>query len=114
VIVSNHGGRQLDSSPATIDVLPEIVSAVGDQCEILLDGGVRRGTDIVKALALGAKAVLIGRPALWALAYDGENGVNQMLAILREEFDTTMALCGCRNVGEIRRDLLFRVNPQNG
>lgn len=107
IIVSNHGGRQLDSSPASIEVLPEIVDAVGGQCEILLDGGIRRGTDIIKALALGAKAVLIGRPTLWGLAVNGEGGVGQVLEILRAEFDTSMALCGCRTVSEISHDLIF-------
>ncbi|CAN8007793.1 unnamed protein product [Ixodes pacificus] len=96
LLVSNHGGRQLDGLPATIEVLPEIVSAVRGRVEVYVDGGVRRGTDVVKALALGAKAVFVGRPALWGLAYNGETGVRKMLAILREELDRALALMGMR------------------
>jgi 4-hydroxymandelate oxidase len=105
VIVSNHGGRQLDTSPATLRVLEEVAAAVGDQCTVLLDGGIRRGTDVVKALALGAHAVLMGRPILWGLAIDGEQGVDMVLKIIREEFDEAMALCGCACINDIRRDL---------
>jgi isopentenyl diphosphate isomerase/L-lactate dehydrogenase-like FMN-dependent dehydrogenase len=108
IIVSNHGGRQLDTTPAAIDVLPEVVEAVGGQAEILMDGGIRRGTDILKALARGAKAVLIGRPMLWALAYDGENGVRLALDLLVEEFDQAMALSGCRTTDDITEDLLVK------
>ena len=79
VIVSNHGGRQVDTAPATIDVLASIIDAVGDRVEVIVDGGIRRGTDIVKALALGAKAVQVGRPVLWGLAVAGEQGVTDML-----------------------------------
>jgi len=107
IIVSNHGGRQLDTAPAAIDVLPEIADAVGDQVDILVDGGIRRGTDIIKALALGAKAVLVGRPILWALAYDGERGVRLALDLLMEEFSQAMALCGCRSTDEITEDLIL-------
>ena len=107
IIVSNHGGRQLDGAPATIDVLPEIVDAVGGQIEILLDGGVRRGTDVLKAIALGAKAVLIGRPYVWGLAANGEAGVRRVLELLREEFDTALALVGKRSVAEIDASILF-------
>jgi 4-hydroxymandelate oxidase len=78
---------------------------VGDQCTVLLDGGIRRGTDVVKALALGAHAVLMGRPILWGLAIDGEQGVDMVLKIIREEFDEAMALCGCASIHDIRRDL---------
>ncbi len=106
IVVSNHGGRQLDTCRATIEVLPEVVDAVSGKMEILVDGGIRRGTDIVKAIALGAKAVLAGRPVLWGLAHDGENGVRQVLQILRNEFDLAMALCGCRSVGEITKNLI--------
>lgn len=106
VIVSNHGGRQLDTAPATLDVLPDIAEVVGDRTEVLLDGGIRRGSDVVKALALGARAVLAGRPVLWGLAVDGENGVSQVLSILREEFDLAMALCGCPKVEDITRALI--------
>ena len=106
VIVSNHGGRQLDSSPATIDALPGVVEAVAGQVPVLLDGGVRRGTDVVKALALGARAVLVGRPILWGLAVAGEDGAYRVLELLKAEFDLAMALCGVRTVGEIERGLV--------
>jgi isopentenyl diphosphate isomerase/L-lactate dehydrogenase-like FMN-dependent dehydrogenase len=95
VVVSNHGGRQLDGVAATIDLLPEVVDTVGGRCEVLLDGGVRRGTDVAKALALGARAVLIGRAFLWGLAADGERGVSRVLELLRRELTTTLALLGC-------------------
>jgi 4-hydroxymandelate oxidase len=106
VVVSNHGGRQLDSAPASLRVLPEIAQAVAGRAEVYLDGGVRRGSDLVKAIALGARAVLIGRPILWGLAAEGENGVGRVLSLLRGEFDNAMALCGCRSVDEITADLV--------
>ncbi len=106
VFVSNHGGRQLDGSPATLDVLGEVVNAVDGRAEVYLDGGVRRGTDVVKALALGARAVAVGRPAVWALASGGERGVRRMLELLREETDIAMALCGASSPGELGEDLL--------
>lgn len=106
VIVSNHGGRQLDSSPATIEALPRVVEAVAGKIPVLIDGGVRRGTDVVKAVALGAKAVLIGRPILWGLAANGEEGAYRVLELLKAEFDLAMALCGARTVGEIGRELV--------
>jgi 4-hydroxymandelate oxidase len=106
IVVSNHGGRQLDSSPATIDVLPRIADAVADRGEIIIDGGVRRGTDVIKALALGARAVLVGRPILWGLAAGGRDGVALALAMLRRELDLAMALCGCPDVASITRDLV--------
>lgn len=106
IVVSNHGGRQLDTSRATIDVLPEISETVNGKIEILLDGGIRRGTDIVKAVALGAKAVLIGRPVLWGLASDGQAGVSAVLEIFRKELDIAMALCGCDSVKKISKDLI--------
>lgn len=106
VVVSNHGGRQLDASPATIDVLPRIVDAVAGRGEILLDGGVRRGADVVKAIALGARAVLVGRPVLWGLAAGGREGVAMALGLLRRELDLAMALCGCADVEAITRDLV--------
>jgi 4-hydroxymandelate oxidase len=108
VIVSNHGGRQLDASPATIDVLAHIADSVADGGEVYLDGGVRRGTDVVTALALGARAVLVGRPVLWGLAVDGRAGVASTLGILRRELDLAMALCGCPTVADITRDLVAR------
>jgi (S)-2-hydroxy-acid oxidase len=103
IIVSNHGARQLDSVPATIEALPEIVEAVRGRCDVFLDGGVRTGGDVFKALALGAKAVFIGRPVLWGLAYEGETGASKVLEIMREEFSLAMALAGCRSVEEIVR-----------
>jgi 4-hydroxymandelate oxidase len=107
IVVSNHGGRQLDTAPSTIEVLPKIAEAVDNRIEIIIDGGIRRGTDVIKAIALGAKAVLIGRPVLWGLAVDGEQGVSIVLSLLRNEFDLAMALCGCRSIAEITRDLLI-------
>jgi isopentenyl diphosphate isomerase/L-lactate dehydrogenase-like FMN-dependent dehydrogenase len=95
VVVSNHGGRQLDGSPATLDVLPEVVEAAAGRAEVYLDGGVRRGTDVAKALALGARAVLVGRPALWGLAAGGEDGARQVLEIFREEIRLAQVLLGC-------------------
>jgi len=106
IVVSNHGGRQLDTCRATIDVLPEIAEAVNDKIEILIDGGIRRGTDVLKAIALGAKAVLIGRPVIWGLAAGGEKGVSQVLEILHKEFDVAMALCGCNSVKSISKELI--------
>ena len=106
IVVSNHGGRQLDGSPATIDVLAPIADAVGRDVEILLDGGVRRGTDVLKALALGARAVLVGRPILWGLAWSGEAGATFVLETLRRELDLAMALAGTPTLGAITRDLL--------
>lgn len=106
IVVSNHGGRQLDTSPATIDVLPAIADAVAGRCEIYLDGGVRRGTDVIKAIALGARAVLIGRPVLWGLAVDGRPGVAAILAMLRDELSRAMALSGSPNVAALTRDLV--------
>jgi 4-hydroxymandelate oxidase len=107
VVVSNHGGRQLDTAPATIEVLPEIADALaGSPVEVLVDGGVRRGTDVVKALALGARAVLVGRPILWGLATGGEDGAAWVLGLLRGELDLTMALAGTPTVADITRDLV--------
>lgn len=111
IIVSNHGGRQLDTVPATIKVLPAIAAAVNGQVDLLLDGGVRRGTDILKAVALGAKAIMIGRPILWGLAADGQAGVEQILTILRDEFDLAMMLAGCASIADITPDLIY--NSQN-
>jgi L-lactate dehydrogenase (cytochrome) len=101
VVVSNHGGRQLEGAPATLRVLPEIVAEVGDDIEVLLDGGIRRGSDVVKALALGARAVLIGRPYLYGLATSGRQGVERVLDILAEEMSRTMALLGCPGVDSL-------------
>jgi 4-hydroxymandelate oxidase len=106
VIVSNHGGRHLDAAVATADALPEVAAALGGKAEVYVDGGIRRGTDIVKAIALGARAVLIGRPAVWGLALGGADGVRDVFAHLRGELMRTMALCGVAKVGEITRDLV--------
>lgn len=106
VVVSNHGGRQLDASPATIDVLPRIADAVAGRGELYLDGGIRRGTDVVKALALGARAVFVGRPVLWGLAAGGREGVAAALGILRRELDLALALCGCADIASVTRDLV--------
>lgn len=108
IIVSNHGGRQLDGVPASVEALPGVAEAVGDHTEVYLDGGVRRGTDVLKALALGARAVLIGRPVLWGLTVDGESGALRVLEILREELDRALALAGQGNVGNLDADLVRR------
>jgi L-lactate dehydrogenase (cytochrome) len=108
IIVSNHGGRQLDGAPATLEVLPEIVDAVGGQAEVLLDSGIRRGEDVVKALALGARAVMIGRPYLYGLSAAGEAGVELALGILKGEIDRTLALIGVPKVSDLDRSMLRR------
>jgi len=102
-MISNHGGRQLDTSPAPIEVLPEIVDEVGDKLEVILEGGVRRGVHVLKALALGATAVSFGRPYLYALGAGGEAGVDQVLEYFRSDIERDMRLLGCRNVREIDR-----------
>lgn len=106
VVVSNHGARNFDSAIASIDALPAIADAIGHRATILLDSGVRRGSDVAKALALGAKAVLVGRPALYGIATAGEAGARHALGLLRAELDKVMAYAGCREVGAIDRDLL--------
>ncbi|MDQ6828062.1 MAG: alpha-hydroxy-acid oxidizing protein [Gemmatimonadota bacterium] len=108
IIVSNHGGRQLDGVPATISVLRDVSNAVNGACEVLLDGGVRRGTDVLKALALGARAVLLGRPVLWGLTLDGESGARAVLEHLRAETALAMGLAGCASVAELSEDLIWR------
>lgn len=110
VIVSNHGGRQLDGIPASVDALVDVVDAVGEQVEVLMDGGVRRGSDVARALALGARAVMIGRPWVWALA-QGEPGVQRMLALLRTDLDRTLRLLGCPSVSALDRSYL-RTRPR--
>ena len=100
IIVSNHGGRQLDTVPATIELLPAIVAAVDGRVPVLLDGGIRRGTDVVKAIALGAQAVGIGRPVLWGLTVAGAEGVLQVLEMLRSELARALTLCGCEAIGD--------------
>ncbi|XP_048193077.1 2-Hydroxyacid oxidase 2-like isoform X1 [Perognathus longimembris pacificus] len=106
ILVSNHGGRQLDEVPASIDALAEVVAAVQGRMEVYLDGGVRTGNDVLKALALGAKCIFLGRPILWGLTCKGEKGVEEVLNILKEEFRTSMTLTGCRSIAEINRDLI--------
>src|SRR5688500_18574697 len=106
VIVSNHGGRQLDTAIASVRALPEVAEAVAGRAEVLRDGGVRRGTDVIKAIALGARAVLVGRPVVWGLAAAGESGARRVLELLRAEVDLAMALCGCPTVGDITPDLI--------
>lgn len=106
IVVSNHGGRQLDASPPTAEALPRVVDAIGGAAEVLVDGGIRRGVDVLRALALGARAVLVGRPVLWGLAAGGRDGAAAALAILRRELDLAMALSGCPDVASITRDLL--------
>ena len=101
IVVSNHGGRQLDTAPATCEVLPHVVEAVGGRCEVYVDGGIRRGSDVLKAMALGARAVMVGRPVLWGLCAGGEQGAANVLEILRRELDEAMLLCGCNNLDDI-------------
>ena len=106
IVVSNHGGRRLDGMPATIDRMQRVAEVTGDKAELLLDSGVRRGTDVLKALALGARAVLVGRPQAWSLAAAGEAGVSQMLGFFKEELENAMISCGCKDVGDITSELL--------
>jgi L-lactate dehydrogenase (cytochrome) len=107
IVVSNHGGRQLDGAPATIRVLPEIAGAVGDRLEVLFDGGIRSGQDVIKALALGARGCLIGRAYLYGLAAMGEAGVRKALGIIRDEMDITMMLTGLRDLKQVPREVLY-------
>ncbi|MEO6578073.1 MAG: alpha-hydroxy acid oxidase, partial [Candidatus Limnocylindria bacterium] len=104
--VSNHGGRQLDTSVAGADALPEVAAAVGDRALLVVDGGVRRGVDVLKALALGADLVAVGRPVIWGLATDGADGVRRVLEILRDELELAMALSGCTILAEVTSDLI--------
>ena len=106
VVVSNHGGRQLDGAPATARVLPAIAERLDGDGTILVDGGIRRGTDVVKALSLGAHGVLVGRPVLWGLAADGERGVRRVLGMFNEELERAMALCGCPAIADLTSDLI--------
>jgi len=112
IIVSNHGGRQLDGTPATLDALVECAEAAKGRIAIFIDGGFRKGSDIFKALALGADCVWVGRPALWGLAYDGEAGVELMLRMLHDEFKKTMQLMGCNSIKDIRRSHLATMNSK--
>jgi len=106
IVVSNHGGRQMDTAPATVEVLPRCAESVEGRVPILLDGGVRRGLDVLKAIALGATAVQVGRPVLWGLAAGGQPGVESALGLLRQELDLAMALAGCPNLKAVTRDLI--------
>jgi 4-hydroxymandelate oxidase len=108
VIVSNHGGRNLDTLPATIEALPEVTARVAGRVPVLVDGGIRRGTDVLKALAFGASAVLIGRPFVYGLAVGGADGVARVVNILRREFEMAMALTGRTNLGQIDREVIWR------
>ncbi|WP_440102269.1 alpha-hydroxy acid oxidase [Streptosporangium sp. H16] len=108
LLVSNHGGRQLDTVPAAVDLLPEIVAAVGGAVPVLMDGGVRRGTDVLKAMALGACAVAVGRPVIWGLAADGERGVTRVLDLLRSEVEHALTLCGCASVHDLDPGMVRR------
>jgi 4-hydroxymandelate oxidase len=103
IVVSNHGGRQLDRAPASLDALPEVVEAVAGRCEVLVDGGVRRGVDVVTALALGARAVLVGRAVLWGLTVGGDEGVTRVLELLRAETELALALLGCTSPADVGR-----------
>ena len=106
IVVSNHGGRQLDGAMSSIKALPPIVDAVGDKIEVWMDGGIRSGQDLLKALAMGAKGTMIGRAFNFGLGAMGEAGVSSALEIIRKELDTSMALCGARNINEIGRHLI--------
>ena len=112
IIVSNHGGRQLDYAPAAIDMLPFVIKAVRRKVPVLVDGGIRRGTDIVKCLAMGASAVLIGRPMLWALTLGGEEGVKEARELVQGELELGMALLGCRSIDEITEEYLIPPSEQ--
>jgi len=109
IVVSTHGARQLDGVPATIDALAGVTHAVGGRCDVLMDGGVRWGTDVLKAIGLGAKAVLIGRPTIWGLAVGGQAGVSRILEMLREELTHAMILAGCSSLESVRNDIIRRV-----
>jgi isopentenyl diphosphate isomerase/L-lactate dehydrogenase-like FMN-dependent dehydrogenase len=104
IVVSNHGGRQLDGVPASIDALPRVVEAIAGRAEVLLDSGVRRGVDVLRALALGARAVLVGRPVIFGLAAAGEEGAQHVLQLLREEVELGLRLLGCTSPAEVKRE----------
>jgi isopentenyl diphosphate isomerase/L-lactate dehydrogenase-like FMN-dependent dehydrogenase len=109
IIVSNHGGRQLDGVAATAELLPEVVEAVDGRIEVLVDGGIRRGSDIVTALAIGARAVLVGRPVLWGLAHAGEQGARHVLELFRDETELALALCGCTSPEKVTPEHVRRI-----
>ena len=107
IVVSNHGARNLDTLPATIDALPAVVERVDGRATVIVDGGIRRGTDVLKCLALGARAVMIGRPYVFALAVEGAAGVSRCVRMLRDEFENAMALVGRRTISEIDRSVIW-------
>jgi len=107
LVVSNHGGRQLDGAPSSISQLPAIVDAVGERIEVWLDGGIRSGQDVLKAMALGAKGTMIGRPHLYGLGAMGEAGVTKALEIIARELDVSMALCGYNDIRDVNREILL-------
>ena len=111
IVLSNHGGRQLDGAPTALELLPRVKEAVKDQLEILIDGGITRGSDIIKAIALGADACMIGRAYLYGLAAGGEKGVDRALSILKEEMERVMALIGCRDINELNASYIERLSP---
>ena len=111
IIVSNHGGRQLDGVPASLDVLPEVVEAAGERVEVLVDGGIRRGIDVLKALALGARAAMAGRAILWGLAVGGEQGVGEVLELMRDEISSGLMLLGCTQPADVTRAHVRRAGP---
>jgi L-lactate dehydrogenase (cytochrome) len=113
VIVSNHGGRQLDAVPSTARALPVIVDAVGGQVEVLADGGVRNGLDVVKMVALGARAVLIGRAWIWAVAARGEAGVRHVLDVMKADIDVALALTGNTSMADVDRSALYQTGTQS-
>jgi (S)-2-hydroxy-acid oxidase len=113
IIVSNHGGRQLDGVSSTIEALPEVAATVKGKIPVIVDGGIEHGTDVFKAVALGADLCLIGRSALWGLAWDGQKGVEKVLNILERELSRTMALMGVSRMAEVSRDLLGRVRADD-
>jgi (S)-mandelate dehydrogenase len=113
IVLSNHGGRNLDGVVAPIDVLPGVADAVGHRLSVLIDSGIRRGTDVVKALSLGAKAVLLGRPVAWGLAAGGEAGVSRALSIMREEIDRALAFLGCAHAEDLRPFYVCRSDRPN-
>jgi 4-hydroxymandelate oxidase len=108
IVVSNHGGRQLDGVLPTLEALPEVVEGADARLEVFLDGGIRRGSHVLKAIALGARAVLVGRPVLWGLAVAGEAGVAAVLEILRAELDNALAIAGCPRVSDVEASLVVR------
>jgi 4-hydroxymandelate oxidase len=112
IAVSNHGGRVLDGIAATADVLPDVVEAVAGRAEVYVDGGIRGGVDVVKALALGARAVMVGRPVLWGLCVDGAAGAAAVLTLLGTELEAALAFCGAASVDDLSRDLVVRVGER--